>query len=93
MTVLAVAGFAEMRYIGPCTMSQVVVVFDDDDGKGAVGVDSILDGHQIPIAGRLTETLEDGRIRLHLSYCSAHKHHKDFLSSLASLSVVRVIER
>jgi hypothetical protein len=38
-------------------------------------------------------TQEDGSIRLRFRYCNAHKHHREFLTQLASLDEVREIAR
>ncbi|MFQ5718956.1 MAG: MgtC/SapB family protein [Acidobacteriota bacterium] len=90
--VLGVAALVEWRYIGPCTMAEATVVFEDNGGKGIVRVNQILDAHRIPVRGRRRETLDDGSTRLTVSYCNTHKHHKDFLANLAGLDEVHLIE-
>jgi len=44
------------------------------------------------IARRQVERREDDTVRLTLTYCNTHKHHKDFLVRFAEMPEVRSIE-
>ncbi len=92
VTLLVGATVLEHRYLGPCTYRKVVLVHDAVDGKTAVRIDAILDEYQIRSEARQVRRREDGSIELTLTYCNAHKHHKEFLVKLADLAAVRAID-
>ncbi len=83
----------ETRYLGPCSISEAALVFDAAGGKAHVKVEEILDQYHIEPSARSHATQEDGSIRLRFRYCNAHKHHREFLTRLASLDEVREIAR
>lgn len=85
----------ETRYLGPCSISEAALVFDAAGGKAHVKVEEILDQYHIEPSARSHMTQEDGSIRLRFRfrYCNAHKHHREFLTQLASLDEVREIAR
>jgi putative Mg2+ transporter-C (MgtC) family protein len=94
LTVLAAligAAILENRYLGPCAYRKVVLVHDAD-GKTAVWIDALLDDYQIPPDARQVRRREDGSVELTLTYCNAHKHHKEFLVKLADFPEVRAID-
>lgn len=94
LTVIAVltgATVLENRYLGPCTFRRVSLVYGAADGKAAVRIDSILDDYQIPSSARQLDRRDDGSIEMTLTYCDAHKHHKEFLVKLANLADIRAI--
>ena len=82
----------ENRYLGPCVFRKIVLSYEQGDGKTAVKIDHILDDYRIEPDARQVERCEDGTARLTLTYCNAHKHHKDFLVRFADMPEVRSIE-
>lgn len=95
LTVVAVllgAGILENRYLGPCVYRKVVLIHDAADGKTAVRIDALLDDYQIHPDSRQARRRQDGSVELTLTYCNAHKHHKEFLVKLADFTEVRAIE-
>lgn len=93
LTILIGVTRLESRYLGPCVFRKIALVYDRHEGKTAVKIDDILDGYQIGPDARQTERCEDGTSRLTLTYCSAHKYHKEFLVRLADMPEIRSIER
>ncbi len=81
----------ENRYIGPCVHRRIVMIYDPRGGKTTVKIDHILDNYQLLHSMGQIETNEDKKVSLTLSYCNAHKHHKDFLVKLAELPEVESI--
>jgi putative Mg2+ transporter-C (MgtC) family protein len=81
----------ENRYIGPCVHRRIVMVYDPKGGKTTVKIDHILENYQLLHSMSQIETNEDKKVSLTLSYCNAHKHHKDFLVKLAELQEVESI--
>jgi putative Mg2+ transporter-C (MgtC) family protein len=93
LSILVGVGAVENRYLGPCVFRKVVLIYEPHDGKTAVKIDDILDDYRIkPPDARQIERREDGTMRLTLTYCNAHKHHKEFLVRFADLPEVRSIE-
>ena len=78
----------ENRYIGPCVHRRLVVVYEPRGGKTAVKIDHILENYQLRHSMGQVETIEENKVSLTLSYCNAHKHHKDFQVKLAELQEV-----
>lgn len=68
------------------------MVYDPHDGKTAVKIGHILDDYRIQPHARQVDRCEDGSACLTLTYCNAHKHHKDFLVRFAEMPEVRSIE-
>lgn len=91
--ILTISDRVERRFLGPCTFAGVIVSFEVAGGKGLVKIEDVLDEYQIPHAERRLESTAEGRGFLHLHYCRAHRHHKEFLTRLASLDEVHAIER
>jgi putative Mg2+ transporter-C (MgtC) family protein len=91
--ILVLSDRVERRFLGPCSFGGVAVSFDGAGGKAIVKIEDILDEYQIPQSERRLEPMAEGTTRLHLHYCRAHRHHKEFLTRLASLPEVRAIER
>jgi putative Mg2+ transporter-C (MgtC) family protein len=83
----------ETRFLGPCSIAEAALLFDAAGGKTHVRVEEILDRYHIEQGARSHVTQEDGSIRLRFRYCDAHKHHREFLTQLASLDEVREIAR
>ena len=81
----------ENRYIGPCVHRQIIMIYDPRGGKTTVKIDHILDNYQLLHSMGQVETSEEKKVSLTLSYCNAHKHHKDFLVKLAELPEVESI--
>ena len=81
----------ENRYIGPCVHRQIIMIYDPRGGKTTVKIDHILDNYQLLHSMGQVETSEEKKVSLTLSYCNAHKHHKDFLVKLAELTEVESI--
>lgn len=82
----------ENRYLGPCMFRKIAVIYDPAGGRTAVKLDQILDDYRIAPEDRREERCEDGSVRLSLTYCNAHKHHKDFLVRFAEMPEVRCFE-
>jgi uncharacterized membrane protein YhiD involved in acid resistance len=91
--VLTTAAGLERRYLGPCRIEQLNLVYATTGGKAEVRIQSILEAFRIPESGRRLTVGEDGLHRLRLNYCSAHKHHHEFLPHLAELAEVVEIHR
>lgn len=91
--VLVFSDRVERRFLGACSFGGVVVTFDAAGGRALVKIEDILDEYQIPYRERRPEATVDGLNRVHLHYCRAHRHHKEFLTRLALLPEVRMIER
>jgi putative Mg2+ transporter-C (MgtC) family protein len=91
--VLILSDRVERRFLGACRFGGVVVSFDAAGGRALVKIEDILDEYQIPPRERRLEPTTGGMERLHLHYCRAHRHHKEFLTRLALLPEVRMIER
>jgi len=81
----------ENRYIGPCVHRRIVLVYEPRSGKTAVKIDHILEDYQLLHSMGQVETNEEEKVSLTLSYCNAHKHHKDFLVKLAEMPEVESI--
>jgi len=81
----------ETRYLGPCFHTKVTLLFDDQGGKTAVKIDSILEDYQVMASPR--KLLEDGLTEMSVNYCNAYKHHKAFLLKFADLPEIRQIIR
>ena len=90
---LAGAARLERRFYGPCEFRGTEIVFDGRDGKTLVRIEDILDEYQIGTGARRDLGTADGLAHLRLSYCNAHRHHKEFLTRLANLPDVREIRR
>ncbi|MCI0654282.1 MAG: MgtC/SapB family protein [Methylococcaceae bacterium] len=83
----------EKRYLGPCMFRKIMLTYDDRDGKAAVKIDDILDEYRIKPEARQIECRENGALQLTLTYCNAHKHHKEFLVKFAEMPEIHSIER
>lgn len=82
----------ENHYLGPCLFRRIVLVYEHGGGKTAVKIGHILDDYRIQPHARQVDRCEDGSACLTLTYCNAHKHHKDFLVRFAEMPEVRSIE-
>jgi putative Mg2+ transporter-C (MgtC) family protein len=92
VALLTLASAAERRYLGPCKLSRCSIGFDPTGGKARVKIDEILTDYQIPSEGRRFSEGVGGVGRLELSYCHAHKHHREFLTRLTDLPETREIQ-
>ena len=91
LVIQAVVTRVENRYIGPCVHRQIVMIYDPRGGKTAVKIDHILGNYQLLHSMGQVEISKEKKVSLTLSYCNAHKHHKDFLVKLAELPEVESI--
>lgn len=92
LAILVGVTYVENRYLGPCVFRKIVLVYETRGGKSDVKIDHILDDYRIEPDARQVERREDGMARLTLTYCNAHKHHKEFLIRFADMPEVRSIE-
>ncbi len=92
VALLTVASVVETRYLGPCKFARCSVGFDPAGGKARVKIDEILADYQIPPEDRRFSEGAGDVGRLELSYCHAHKHHREFLTRLADLPETREIQ-
>lgn len=83
----------ENRYIGPCDNRRIVMSYDPKGGKTNVKIDHILGDYRLLHSMGQAETVGKNKLSVTLSYCNAHKHHKDFLVKLAELPEVESIVR
>ncbi|MBI3876980.1 MAG: MgtC/SapB family protein [Verrucomicrobia bacterium] len=91
--VLTVISTLEKKYLGHCEFSSVLVTFDPAGGKSVVKIEEILEDHHVQRGPMDLSTASDGMKQLRLNYCHAHRHHREFLTSLAALPEVREIRR
>jgi len=75
---------------GKCRLSELRIVFDPDDGKTRLRIQSILEEHQHE--GELAfRPAGDGREEAIITYCAEHRDHHVFLGQLANMpQVIRV---
>jgi len=83
----------ERKYLEPCAFTGARVAFEPDGGKARVRIEHILENYMIESGTYTTEALPGGLTQIRFSYCTAHKHHREFMSQLAGLPGVREIER
>jgi len=70
--------------MGPCQFETLYLTFDPTDGKTRYKIQSILDNHQHDLEVRFEEAAE-GRQRVAIQFCNAHRDHRTFLSALIGL--------
>jgi putative Mg2+ transporter-C (MgtC) family protein len=75
---------------GKCRQGRLCILFDPDEGKTRLRIQSILEEHQHE--GELEfRSASDGREEVMMTYCSEHRDHHAFLGHLADLKhVIRV---
>lgn len=81
----------EDRYLGPCIFRRIMVIYESCNGKTDVKIDDILTDYRIDLDARQIQRRDDDTVQLTLTYCNAHKHHKEFLVKFADLPEVRSI--
>ena len=102
LTAMVPSSLGEQRYIGPCRYRHAVVTFDAHGGKSAVRIEEVLDEFDVlpsdqqfllPVVtpDDTAHAPQTGRVRVR--YCSAHRHHREFLAYLATLAEVTEIRR
>ena len=102
LTAMVLITVGEQRYIGPCRYRHATVTFDAQGGKSAVRIEEVLDEfHVLPGNQRFLLPMvtpddaahapQTGQVRVR--YCSAHRHHREFLAYLATLAEVKEIRR
>lgn len=83
----------ENRYLGPCDNRRIMMVYDPKGGKTNVKIDHILGDYQLIHSMGQAEMVGESRLKVTLSYCNAHKHHKGFMVRLAELPEVESISQ
>jgi putative Mg2+ transporter-C (MgtC) family protein len=93
LAVLTVIARLELRYLGSCQLYTVQISFDPSGGKAMVKIEDLLDDYHIDHAPLDISTTPEGRKQLSLTYCHAHRHHRELLSHLAAMPEVLEIHR
>lgn len=93
LTVLTFISSAEKKFLGGCEWSSVTVRFDPTGGKALVKIEEVLEDYQIKMNPLNVTAAPDGLKELRISYCYSHRHHREFLTQLASLPEVKEIHR
>jgi len=93
LAILAIVSRIDQRLLGGCQHTSIEVVFDPAGGKGLVKIEEILDRYLTQT--RLTDLRQttEGLTAARLTYCHAHRHHREFLSRLAEIPEVKEIRR
>jgi putative Mg2+ transporter-C (MgtC) family protein len=93
LAILAIVSQIDQRLLGRCQHTDIEVVFDPAGGKGLVKIEEVLDRYLAQ--GRLTDLRQttEGLTAAHLTYCHAHRHHREFLGRLAEIPEVKEIRR
>lgn len=84
LLVLIWVTIVEDRYLGPCLFRKVVLIYDNADGKAGIKIADVLDEYMIGPDARQDEQRDDGTTQMTLTYCKAHKRHREFLVTFAS---------
>jgi putative Mg2+ transporter-C (MgtC) family protein len=92
LLVLSAASALERRYLGPCRQTVARVAFDPAGGKTLVRIQGVLDNYMVPETTRAVRTLDSGLTQYLFTYCSSHKHHREFLASLMRIVEIREFE-
>ncbi len=89
---LAGAGAIDGLASGSCRHVTLRIVYDPDEGKSRLRIQSILEEHQHE--GELVfKPGEEGREEALITFCGKHRDHHAFLGHLANLpQVIRVLQ-
>jgi len=91
LLILTIVTHLEHRYMGPCSYRRIILGYDSCGGKTDVKIDHVIENYHLPASTKQIKMGDDGKISLTLTYCYAHKHHKDFLVRLAELPEIESI--
>jgi putative Mg2+ transporter-C (MgtC) family protein len=91
LAVLTIIASWEQKHFATCQFTTAVVTFDPTGGKALVKIEEILDDFHVVYRPNQFQPVAEGLMQLRLTYCQAHRHHKEFLPRLASLPEVREI--
>ncbi|HYV28465.1 MAG TPA: MgtC/SapB family protein [Candidatus Eisenbacteria bacterium] len=91
--VLTVISSLESKYLASCELNSVVVTFDPAGGKAIVKIDEILEDYHLKPTPLDLATTPEGLKQLRVTYCHAHRHHRELLTHLAALPEIREIRR
>lgn len=93
LVILAIVSRIDQRLLGGCQYTSLEVVFDPAGGKGLVKVEEVIDRYLTQ--ARLTDLRQttEGLTTACLTYCHAHRHHREFLGRLVEVPEVKEIRR
>lgn len=91
LATLAGAGFLERLILGQCQFQTVDLTIDSRNGKARIAIDHVLSRFGTADTAKYEDSGE-GRQRVTVRYCSAHRHHRAVLHALATLEHVVQIQ-
>lgn len=96
LLVLAVLAFLtriDRRLLGGCQYTSIEVVFDSAGGKGLVRIEEVIDRYAPEVHLADVRQAAEGLTSARLTYCHAHRHHREFLGRLTEVPEVKEIRR
>lgn len=93
LCVLMIVSWLQRRLIDVCGRRALRLVFDPDGGKAILKIEEVLGEHERDVHPSDIHPVADGLMEARVTYCHAHRNHREFLGRLADLPQIKEIHK